>query len=71
MVFVKMRRAVQQQIQIERARRIAKTALAAVALFDVQQCGKQRARRERSFHLRHCIDEVGLIDVADRRGGIQ
>ena len=66
-VFVEVCGAVQQQVEIERSRCVAEAAFAAVAVFDVEQRGEQGARRESSFNLRDGIDEIGLVNLADRR----
>ena len=70
-ILVEMRGAVEQQVEVEGARRVAEAALAAVAVLDVEQCGEQGARCELGLDLRHRVDEVGLVDVADRRRRVQ
>ena len=61
---MEMRVAVQQQVEVERARGIAKLALAAMAVFDIQQRIQQCARSEGGFHLGHGVDEIRLVDIA-------
>ena len=66
-----VRVAVEQQVEVERARRVAETALAAVARARWPAARRAaRAARARS-RLRHRVDEIGLVDVADRRDAIQ
>ena len=62
---------VNQQIQVDDARRVAKAAFPAELELDGQQRVEQRVRRETGFDARHGVDEIGLVGVAHRRVQIQ
>ena len=50
--------AMQQQVQVQRARRVAVRAQAAMGLFNGQQRVQQRQRLQRSAQFSHGVDEV-------------
>ncbi len=63
--------AVQQKIQIQRARCIRNTALAAKALLDAEKFKQQRMRVQLGIQRDRRVDEVGLVFQAHRRGAVQ
>ena len=65
--------AVQQQVQVQRARAPTLTgdAMAAELGFHRQQQVQQRARCQRRVHERHGVDEVGLVLPAPRRRAVE
>src|SRR5690242_17173466 len=63
--------AVEQEVEVERARRVGKRPLAPVARFQLDQCGKELARGQGGAKLGHAVDEIGLRRVADGRGAVE
>ena len=62
---------VQQQVQIQRARRVGKLAPPAVALLDFQERREQLARRKPGLEFGNGIDKIRLIYIADRRAAVK
>src|SRR5207302_5751396 len=63
--------AVEQQVEIERARCIGKAAAAAMLRLDGLQRLKQPLGAKRRLEQRHGIDEWRLRGVSERRGAVQ
>ena len=63
--------AIQQQVQIKHARRIAKTALAAKLRLQRLQLRQQRQGGQRGVETGDGVDKVRLVGVAHWRGDIQ
>ena len=70
-VFGNLPVAVEQDVEIERARRIDEGARAAACRFEPQQRIEQGARRQRRFERAGRIDEIGLVGITDRCGAIK
>src|SRR3977135_3782993 len=63
--------AIEQQVEIERARCIGKAAAAAGVCFDCLQRVKKPLGGKRGVEERHGIDEWRLVGVPERLGAIQ
>src|SRR5207247_10002333 len=63
--------AIEQQVEIERARCIGKAAAAAMLRLDCLQRVKQALRGKRGVEQRYGIDEWRLVGVPERLGAIQ
>ena len=70
-VFMHDQAIVEQQIEIEAARRVLESAVAAVPGFYAKQGSEQGARGQLGAYASYCIDEVRLIGIADRFREIQ
>ena len=62
---------VEQQIEIERSRRMVKLATTAELALDGEQRFKQGLRRQTAMQGSDGVDEVGLSADADRRSAVQ
>src|SRR5512145_2477101 len=62
---------VQQQVEVEGARRIREAARAAMARLDFLQPGEQALGGQARLELRDRVDEVALSGEANRRAAIQ
>ena len=58
-------------VQIQRARRIAKTTLPPELLLNLLQLLQKFHRRITCFHKRNRVNKIGLIGITNRRGAIQ
>ncbi len=71
--FVNSLIAVEQQVEVERARAIRSSSgtVAAKGALDLKQCIQQFARAKRSFESNHSVYKPRLIGKAHRLGGVE
>ncbi len=69
--LVQRKVAVKHNVEIQGARRVGKIAHPPMAQFNREQSFEQVTRLQAGFNLRHGIDEIRLIAIANRRTAIQ